>query len=41
MTCKHCGCENDKTAMYCDNCYEPLDDNDPPLPLLFEWLEGT
>ena len=39
MTCKKCGKENDEKAMYCDYCFEPLNEQDPPLPLLLELLE--
>lgn len=40
IICKHCGKENSENAMYCYHCHEPLNENDPPLPLLLEWLEG-
>ena len=38
-TCIHCGEENAENAMYCDYCFEALDEDDPPIQILFEWLK--
>ena len=40
IICKHCGKENSNDTMYCYNCHEPLNENDPPLPILLDMLEG-
>ena len=40
MTCKDCGKENEENTIYCHNCNEPLNENDPPLPLLLELFES-
>ena len=37
--CEKCGKENGENAVYCCHCHEPLNENDPPLPLLLEFLE--